>query len=288
LAPRRVVLRGLVGAGIATALNAAAPGGIRATPGLATQATRNVKVLAAYPLQGVKVGANPQDKWVLEGYTSIVVITQYGDVFGHDLGPETDGRLRVGAAVQFTGPKVAANPPDKWVLNFGDQLVVVTQDGGVFGHAFDGATTIGEPYQLQGPPVAANDSDKWVLRHGDRIVVITADGRVFGHELNFVDKTVAEAYQFQGPPVAARFPDKWVLIAFNTFLVVTQEGAVFGHDLNLQGRTIGEPFAVESPPLGASPLDKWVFVDEPGGEILVVTREGDVFAHPTEGLVPPV
>lgn len=285
--PRRVFLRAFVGGGVAVAFTVAPRRRAEAArQGLLVQSTGDATILAAYRLEGVKVGANPQDKWVLEGYTSIVVITQYGDVFGHDLVPNAEGQLTVGAAVQFTGPKVAANPPDKWVLNFGDQLVVITQDGGVFGHSF-GAAGIGEPYQLEGPKVAANPPDKWVLRHGDRIIVITDDGRVFGHELDFGNKTVGEPYQFDGPAVAANFPDKWVLIVFDTILVITQDGAVFAHAINLSGRSIGEPFAVEGPTVAASPRDKWVLVDEPGGEILVVTQDGDVFAHPTEGLLRP-
>lgn len=246
----------------------------------------DLRILDAYQLQGVKVGANPQDKWVLEGYTSLVVITQYGDVFGHDLVPDAEGHLTVGAAVQFEGPKVAANPPDKWVLNLGDHLVVVTQDGGVFGHTFDGATAIGEPFKFQGQPVGSRTEDRWVLRHGDRLIVITEDGGVFGHELDIAGKVVGDAYPFQGPNVAANQPDHWVLIAFDTILVVTTDGGVFAHDLDLRGRAISQPYAVDSPPVAAGARDKWVIIDEPGGEIVVITEDGDVFAHPTQGLVP--
>ena len=49
-----------------------------------------------------------------------------GGVFAHEITGNT-----VGVPLQLSGPKVAANPQDKWVLVMGTRLLVVTQDGDV-------------------------------------------------------------------------------------------------------------------------------------------------------------
>src|SRR5262249_26051226 len=81
----------------------------------------------------------------------------------NSLDPQVDGRVfahevtgnTVGVPFQLDGPKVAANPQDKWLLVMGNRLLVVTKDGRVFVHQVTG-NTVGVPFQLDGPKVAAN------------------------------------------------------------------------------------------------------------------------------------
>jgi hypothetical protein len=63
----------------------------------------------------------------------LVVVTQSGDVFGHDV----SGR-DVGPAFKFGGSKVASQPQDRFVVAMGDKLIVTTQNGDAFGHEVSG------------------------------------------------------------------------------------------------------------------------------------------------------
>lgn len=47
----------------------------------------------------------------------------------------------------LTGPPVAFNPQDKWVVTMGNRILVIRNDGAVFGHDLLN-TTIGPAFQL--------------------------------------------------------------------------------------------------------------------------------------------
>ena len=63
---------------------------------------------------------------------------------------------------QLTGPPVAANPQDKWLLTLDNRLLVITTNGSVYAHQLAGNTI--QPAQLltATAPVAVNPADKWV------------------------------------------------------------------------------------------------------------------------------
>jgi len=70
-----------------------------------------------------KVAANPQDKWVLVMGNRIIVITNDGSVFAHDV----DGD-NVSTAFEFiSDQKVAANQEDKRVLVMENRIFVITR-----------------------------------------------------------------------------------------------------------------------------------------------------------------
>src|SRR5262249_26988682 len=71
------------------------------------------------------VAANPQDKWVLVKGSQIVVITEEGRVFAHEITITTVDR-----AIELTPPsvRVAANPQDKWVVVMGSRIMVGTKE----------------------------------------------------------------------------------------------------------------------------------------------------------------
>ena len=186
--------------------------------------------------------------------------TEVGLVFAHDVAGNS-----IGVPFQLGGPKVAANPQDKWVLVVGNRILVVTKDSSVFAHDVAG-NSIGVPFQLGGPKVAANPQDKWVLVMGNRILVVTKDGSVFAHDI--AGNSIGVPIQLGGPKVAANPQDKWVLVVGNRILVVTKDGSVFAHDI--AGNSIGVPFQLGGPKVAANPQDKWVLVM--GNRILVVTK----------------
>ncbi len=224
----------------------------------------------AIPYTGARVAANPKDRWVLTLANRILVITNDGSVFAHDIAGHT-----VGVPYQLDGgQRVAANPQDKWVLTLGNRILVITTDGSVFAHDIAGHT-VGIPYQLDGGQrVAANPQDKWVLTLGDRILVITADGSVFAHDI--AGHTVGIPYQLDGGQrVAANPQDKWVLALGNRILVITADGSVFAHDIT--GNTVGFAFQLNAPRVAANRQDH--FVVALLNSVLVITDDGYVFGH---------
>lgn len=79
----------------------------------------------------------------------IIVITETGGVFGHDVTGNT-----VGPAFAFGGSKVAFNGAfDRFVFTMGIRIIVTTQDGGVWAHDING-TTVGPAFPTggQAPP----------------------------------------------------------------------------------------------------------------------------------------
>ncbi len=239
-------------------------------------------IMAARKLDGPRVAANPEDKWVLFSDIYIYVITKDGRVFAHQL---SNG---IQPAVLLPGPKVAANPQDKKVLLMGSKIVVITTSGKAFAHdiqligpspgtiGYSHPKSIGEAYALSGSEVAGRPEDKWIVNDGDRIIVIKADGSVFAHKVT--NNKVNAPSKLSGPRVAANPDDKWVLIGAGAIDVITRSGSVFRHQIT--GDTISPAKQVPSPAVAARPEDKWVgFL--PGG-IAVITSAGGVFFHPIE------
>ncbi|MFC9329053.1 hypothetical protein [Kitasatospora sp. NPDC057015] len=90
------------------------------------------------------VAANPVDRWVFLMGDRIVVITNDGRVYAHQV---TGSAIK--PAYQLAGPAVAANPVDRWVLPEGDRIVVITNDGRVYAHQVTATgNTINPAYQL--------------------------------------------------------------------------------------------------------------------------------------------
>jgi roadblock/LC7 domain-containing protein len=191
--------------------------------------------------------------------------------WNHGDGKGVPGDSGVGLALAVT-PRVAFNPQDKWVVTMGNRILVIVNNGGVFGHNL-ADTLIGPAFQLIGPPVAFNPQDKWVVTMGNRILVIRNDGAVFGHDL--ANTTIDKAFRFTGPPVAFNPQDKWVVTMGNRILVIRNDGAVFGHDL--VNTEIKAAFRFIGPPVAFNPQDKWVVTM--GNRILVIRDDGAVFGH---------
>jgi hypothetical protein len=140
--------------------------------------------------------------------------------------------------------------------------------------------------------VAFGPPDKWVVAMGNRILVILNDGRVFANDVE--DTAIGSAYQLVGPPVAANPWDNVLangrpappFVIGNRIHVILNDGRVFAHDIT--DNTIGPPFQLVGPPVAAQPQDKWVLpqsaesISDPfdmGDRILVITKDGRVFAH---------
>ncbi|MFF5369691.1 hypothetical protein, partial [Streptomyces sp. NPDC013187] len=138
------------------------------------------------------------------------------------------------------GSKVAFNGSvDRFVVTMGNRIIVITQNGGVFGHDING-NTVGPAFAFGGSKVAFNGSvDRFVVTMGNRIIVITQNGGVFGHDIN--GNTVGLAFAFGGSKVAVNGTfDRFVVTTGNRIIVTTQDGGVWAHDVN--GNTVGPAF----------------------------------------------
>jgi hypothetical protein len=92
-----------------------------------------------------RVAFNPQDRFVVTIGNQLIVTTQNGDVFGHDV----SGR-DIGPPFKFTGARAAFNPQDRFVVTIGNKLIVTTQNGDAFGHDVSGRN-IGGIFWLNPP-----------------------------------------------------------------------------------------------------------------------------------------
>jgi DUF1680 family protein len=201
----------------------------------------------------------------------LMIVTADGRVFARKV-----GRTAVGASRELSGPPVAANPWDRWLLPIGNRIVVVVNDGNVFAHDVTG-DTISLATHLGGPRVASNDQDMWVVTMGSRILVIVNDGAVFAHDI--VGNSIGTAVPLSGPPVAANPPDKWVVTMGNRVFVIVNDGAVFAHDII--GDTIAPAVHLSAPPVARNPADRWVLTV--GSRIVVIVNDGRIFAHDITG-----
>jgi len=98
----------------------------------------------AVPATGPPIGHNvegQEDRWIIAGqvdsfspHEEIFVITFPGVVTSYRYNPNIGGVPSIGRATNLTGPPVATNPQDRWVLVSGGRIVVINKEGKVTLH----------------------------------------------------------------------------------------------------------------------------------------------------------
>jgi len=219
----------------------------------------------------IRVAFNPDDRFVVGLGNRIVVTTQSGNVFGHDV-----LNHRVGEAFQFSGAKAAFNPQDRFVVTMGNRLIVTTQSGDVFGHDVSGRN-IGPAFKFSGAKAAFNPQDRFVVTMGNKLIVTTQSGDVFGHEISGTN--IGPAFKFSGSKAAFNKTDRFVVTIGNMLLVTTPGGDVFGHDVT--GHNIGAPFILTGSRMAFNPGDR--FVTTVGNTMIVTTTTGGAFGADLAG-----
>ena len=243
----------------------------------------------------LKIGFNPQDRFMMTLGNTLVVVTQDGSVFGADV---VGGQLQ--PVFGFTGAKIGFNPQDRFMMALGNTLVVVTQDGNVFGADVAGRN-VGPVFQFGGAKIGFSPQDRFMMALGNTLIVVTQDGNVFGADVvTFAERELAPVLQFSGAKIGFNPQDRFMMALGNTLIVVTQDGNVFGADVKstptgaaigttIDGRPIGEIFARELQPvfgfsgakIGFSPQDR--FMMALGNTLVVVTQDGNVFGADVVG-----
>ena len=204
----------------------------------------------------------------------LIVITQSGDVFGHDV----VGR-GVGDAFKFTGSRAAFNGPlDRFVVTTDNKLIVITQGGDVFGHDIEGRH-VRDPFKFTGSRAAFNGpQDQFVVTMDNMLIVITQSGDVFGHD--FVGRTVDDPFKFNGSEPRSTGPrtrswSPWTTSSSSSHRAVTSSA------MTSRGGTSATLQVHRLPAAFNGPQDRFVVTID--NKLLVITQSGDVFGHDING-----
>ena len=123
--------------------------------------------------------------------------------------------------------KIGYNPKDRFMMTLGNTLVVVTQDGDVFGSEAVGQQ-LQPVFQFSGAKIGYSPQDRFMMTLGNTLVVVTQDGDVFGSEV--VGHQLQPVFQFSGVKIGYNPIDRFMMTLGNTLVVVTQDGDVFGSE----------------------------------------------------------
>lgn len=208
-------------------------------------------IQAGYKFNAPPVASNdPRDRFVVildskPAYSPrIVVITQGGEVFGHDLNEHV-----IGAWFKYIGPPVASNIfRDRFVVVmnkslFSDMLIVITSDGEVFGHDISDYN-IGAWFKFNGAKVEVKGLlAKFVVTMGKILLVITAYGAIIRYK--FVHQTRTDVLDLDFQSLDYILPGemlygsiielsdaRFVVAMGNMLIVTTHNGNAFGYEIN--------------------------------------------------------
>jgi hypothetical protein len=220
----------------------------------------------------------------------LLVTTQDGSVFEADV--DFLGRS-VAPVVQYAGPTtIGFNPQDRFMVGLneidGGALLVITQDGSVYGAGVDipsqSSVYLGP---FAGPnTIGYNPWDRFMVALGNTIFVITQDGSVFGAWVDFPGQAdVRPVMQYAGPNTIGFNPqDRFMVGLENTLFVITQDGSVYGADV--LGQSVGPVVQYGGPhTIGYNPSDQfmvglwgdrgWLGKED---ALFVIQQDGSVFS----------
>src|SRR5262249_45311910 len=104
---------------------------------------------------------------------------------------------------QFGGAKIGFNTLDRFMVALGNGLVVITDDGDLFGAQVDIENrVIGPVSQFVGgdstaptPRIGFNTRDRFMLADTPSLYVITGDGNVFAADADFATRKIGTVFQ---------------------------------------------------------------------------------------------
>jgi hypothetical protein len=198
----------------------------------------NRQLQPVFQFSGARIGFNPQDRFMMAVGNTLVVVTEDGSVWGSEVkitptneftGINADGtpagrviKREVLPVFQFSGAKIGFNPQDRFMMAVGNTLVVVTEDGSVWGsevkitptNEFTGINADGTPagrvikrellpvFQFSGAKIGFNPQDRFMMALGTALVVVTGDGDAYGAET--AGRSVSGVIQLNPAPLPAQ------------------------------------------------------------------------------------
>jgi hypothetical protein len=170
--------------------------------------------------------------------------------------------------------KIGFNPQDRFMMTLGNTLVVVRNDGRVFGS--DVVNGQAQPvFEYGGAKIGFNPQDRFMLALGNTLVVVTQDGSVFGSDV--VNRQLQPVFQFSGAKIGFNPQDRFMMALGNTLVVVTQDGNVFGCDVLGSGghRELAPVLQFSGAKIGFNPQDRFMMARN--NTLVVVTTDGSVW-----------
>jgi hypothetical protein len=142
-------------------------------------ANNRIEAFARYGTTTVGVPNNPIDYALAEDENSVIVITQRGDVFRHDM-----RRNSIGAAAQIPGAPVGtAGQEQVFMFMVGNQLINVTRAGEIWAHEISRGT-IQAPRRLGRYAITAPAVPRHAFVIGRTVYVISDQGQIFAHDIH--------------------------------------------------------------------------------------------------------
>jgi hypothetical protein len=193
--------------------------------------------------------------------------------------------------------KIGFNPEDRFMMTVANTLVVVRNDGSVFGSdVVNGQAQA--VFEFGGGRIGFNPQDRFMTAVGNTLVVVTQDGSVFGSVV--VNRQLQPVFQFSGARIGFNPQDRFMMAVGNTLVVVTEDGSVWGSEvkitptneftgINADGTPAGRVIKRELRPvfqfsgakIGFNPQDR--FMMALGTALVVVTGDGDAYGAETAG-----
>ena len=167
-------------------------------------------------------------------------------------------------------------PEDRFMVALGNTLVVIRQDGLVFG-ADVGGRDIQPVFQFTGARIGFAPQDRFMVALGNTLVVIRQDGLVFGADV--VGRDIQPVFQFSGAKIGFAPEDRFMVALGNRLVVIRKDGLVFGADV--VGRDIQPVFQFTGANIGFAPEDR--FMVALGNRLVVIRKDGLVFGADVVG-----
>ncbi len=170
--------------------------------------------------------------------------------------------------------KIGFNPEDRFMMTVANTLVVVRNDGSVFGS--DVVNGQAQPvFEFGGAKIGFNPQDRFMMAVGNTLVVVTQDGSVYGSDV--VNRQLQPVFQFGGAKIGFNPQDRFMMTLGNTLVVVTADGSAFGCDIIGSGpqRQLAPVLQFSGARIGFNPQDR--FMMAVGSTLVVVTADGSVW-----------
>jgi hypothetical protein len=170
--------------------------------------------------------------------------------------------------------KIGFSPGDRFMMTLGNTLVVVRNDGSVFGS--DVVNGQAQPvFEFGGAKIGFNPQDRFMMTVGNTLVVVTQDGSVYGSDV--ANRQLQPVFQFGGAKIGFNPQDRFMMTFGSTLVVVTQDGSVYGCDIIGSGpqRQLAPVLQFTGARIGFNPQDRFMMIL--GSTLVVVTEDGSVW-----------